>query len=89
MSRREKIHVAIDVSPDFDPLSLPHGTRVFLSLRKIPEELRRNLGGRGIQWFDIERKERSSHRHQLGEEVAQYLRRYGVRFNRPPGQRNS
>lgn len=86
--RREKIHVATDLSQAFDTSSLPAGTRVFLSLRKIPEELRRALGSRGIQWFDIECKERSSHRYQLGEEVAQYLRRYGVRFN-PLGEGNS
>jgi acetyltransferase-like isoleucine patch superfamily enzyme len=85
----EKIHVVTEMIKNSDVTSLSPGTRVFLSLRVIPDDLRRNLGDLGIQWFDIERKERSSHRHALGEEVGQYFRRYGVRFNRPPGEKAS
>jgi hypothetical protein len=37
-----------------------------------------------VLWLDLERKERGDVRHALGEEVAQYFRRHGVRFNRSP-----
>ena len=59
---------------------------VFLSLRRVPEDLKRGLSDRGSLWIDIETKERGAARNDLGEEVAQYLRRYGVRLSRvhPP-----
>ena len=55
---------------------------VFLSLRTVPAELRRTLSDRGAMWIDIENKERSHRGNDLGEEVVQYLRRYGVRLFR-------
>ena len=82
----EKIHIATTALEDPYLPSLAVGTSVFLSLRRIPDEIRKQLQDRSISWFDIERKERSSLSHELGEEVAQYLRRYGVRFNRSRAQ---
>ena len=81
----EKIRVVTELLDKPSLPSLNDRTTVFLSLRNIPRELRRQLVARDILWFDIERKERSTRSHDLGEEVAQYLRRYGVRFTRLPG----
>jgi hypothetical protein len=53
-----------------------------LSLRSLPSKWRRALGRRGVMWMDIENKERSLGSNDLGEEVALFLRRYGVRFFR-------
>lgn len=55
---------------------------VFLSLRTIPKELRRALNAKRVMWIDIDKKEQSRSRHDLGEEVTNFLRRYGVRFYR-------
>jgi hypothetical protein len=64
--RSEKIRVVTEVmdKPSLPPLN--NRTTVFLSLRNIPIDLRRQLVDRGILWFDIERKERSAHSHDLG-----------------------
>jgi acetyltransferase-like isoleucine patch superfamily enzyme len=55
---------------------------VLLSLQRLPDEVRRELGRRGVAWIDIQAKERSDYGNDLAEEVVQFLRRYGVRFNR-------
>ena len=80
--RSERVHIVTTVLEDSKFPSLAEGTSVFLSLRSIPAEMRRQLDRRGILWFDIEGKERSERSHDLGEEIAQYLRRHGLRFNR-------
>ena len=53
-----------------------------LSLRRISEEIRTNCVRRGQMWIDLEAKERSDGGNDLGEEVAQYFKRYGVRLFR-------
>jgi hypothetical protein len=55
---------------------------VLLSLKTIPEAVRRTLNARKVMWIDIERKEQSLFWNDLGEEVVLFLRRYGVRFFR-------
>ena len=55
---------------------------VFLRLRTISPEGRQRLKARETVWFDIERKERSDSTNDLGDEVATFLRRYGIRFFR-------
>ena len=55
---------------------------IFLSLWAIPGVLRKAFARRGIMWIDIENKERSNHGNALGEEIAMFLRRYGVRLVR-------
>ena len=70
-------------SKDSSPLSqLPTNLDVMLSLTAIPTPLRQKLSARRVMWIDIERKERSDYGNDLGEEVAQYLKRYGVRLFR-------
>lgn len=64
---------------------LPRDTDVFVSLRSIPPEARAELDARGQMWIDIESKERPDAGNRMGEEVVQYLRRYGVRFFRVGG----
>ena len=55
---------------------------VFISLKTIPTQVRQALNARGIMWFDIEKKERPLFWNDFGDEVALFLRRYGVRFYR-------
>jgi acetyltransferase-like isoleucine patch superfamily enzyme len=55
---------------------------VFLSLQRIPEEVRRAFDRQRTLWIDIAAKERSGLSNDLGEEVVQYLKRYGVRLLR-------
>jgi len=58
------------------------GMDVYLRFREIPGEGRKTLGSRGVAWFDIEHKERSEATNELADEVALFLRRYGIRFFR-------
>ena len=55
---------------------------VFLSLREIPKPVRSYLNSKKIMWIDIEKKEQPHFWNDLGEEVALYLKRYGVRLFR-------
>lgn len=55
---------------------------VIVSLNSISHDHRRRLDSTGCLWIDIQHKERSEHSNELGEEVAMYLRRYGVRLLR-------
>ena len=55
---------------------------VVVSLRAISKEMRKGLNAKEVMWLDIEKKERSLFWNDLGEEVALFLRRYGVRFFR-------
>ena len=53
---------------------------LYLSLRSISQEIRELLISRGIMWIDIDNKERSNINNDLGDEVALFLTRYGVRL---------
>lgn len=55
---------------------------VYLSLYSIPAATRDQLTRKGAVWVDIESKERPDHGNELGEELIQYLKRYGVRLFR-------
>jgi len=55
---------------------------VILSLNSLTTETRRALNAANCAWLDIQNKERSDFGNELGEEVAMYLRRYGVRLLR-------
>ena len=73
-------------SPDekfVSPASLE--TDVLLSFDRISDEDRSELVARHVTWFDIENKETSHVTNDLGEEVALFLRRYGIRFFRVKG----
>ena len=60
--------------------------QVFLSLREIPDDVRRHLQSQGTMWIEIAKKEQSRCSNDLGDEVANFLKRYGVRTLRvsPP-----
>ncbi|MBE0556946.1 MAG: hypothetical protein IH628_06900, partial [Proteobacteria bacterium] len=58
---------------------------VVLSLRSIPAAMRQKLNERQTMWIDISAKERSYLSNDLGEEIALYLTRYGVRLVRKDG----
>ncbi len=57
---------------------------VVLSLFEIPGDVRDALVAAGTIWIDIARKEQSRLSNDLGEEVSQFLKRYGVRTLRCP-----
>jgi acetyltransferase-like isoleucine patch superfamily enzyme len=69
------------VSADSDPERVAN-LDVFVSLRALPAEVRKKLNAGKVMWLDIEKKERPLFWNDLGDEVALYLRRYGVRFHR-------
>ncbi len=83
-SRRKKtwrLRVEYEHSAKNDILSTSEDLDVFLSLMEIPKETRRSLTSRKVMWIDIERKEQPLFWNDLGEEVALFLRRYGVRLS--------
>ena len=57
---------------------------VFLSLFDIPAEVREYLALRNVMWIDITRKEQSRVENDLGQEVTNFFKRYGVRTLRYP-----
>jgi len=62
--------------------NLQKNISVLVSLKTITNETRKVLNQNKIMWLDIEKKERPFFWNDLGDEVALFLRRYGVRFNR-------
>ncbi len=57
---------------------------VFLSLFEIPCDIRETISAQNIMWIDVTRKEQSRVSNDLGEEVTNFFRRYGVRTLRYP-----
>ena len=57
---------------------------VLLSLQEIPPDIRQACEQKKIMWIDIAKKEQPNYWNDLGEEVAQFLKRYGVRLFRVP-----
>ena len=63
----------------------PGASQVFLSLWDIPDDVRQRLQSQGIMWIEIAKKEQSRYSNELGDEVSNFLKRYGVRtFRIPP-----
>jgi acetyltransferase-like isoleucine patch superfamily enzyme len=62
------------------------GTKVdvFLSLYEIPDDVRELLSARTTLWIDITKKEQPRFSNDLGDEVSNFLKRYGVRTLRCP-----
>lgn len=84
-SRRKKVwqlRVEYEDASDNEILSTSEDLDVFLSLRAIPQKVRRSLNAKNVMWIDIERKEQPLFWNDLGEEVTRFLKRYGVRFFR-------
>ena len=59
-----------------------HGMHVLVSLKSIPRKTRMAFNAEKTMWLDIEKKERPLFWNDFGDEVALFIRRYGVRFNR-------
>jgi acetyltransferase-like isoleucine patch superfamily enzyme len=57
---------------------------VLLSLWDIPDDIRQRLQAQGTVWIEIAKKEQSRESNVLGDEIAQFLKRYGVRTFRVP-----
>lgn len=57
---------------------------VLLSLWDIPEDVRRRLQDEGTAWIEIAKKEQSRLSNELGDEISNFLKRYGVRTLRVP-----
>jgi len=55
---------------------------VLISLARVQDQERTELVRRGRMWIDLTTKERSDLGNPLGEEIAHYLKRYGVRLFR-------
>jgi len=53
---------------------------LFLSLDTIDNKIRRLLTSKNIMWIDIEKKQRSNFSNDIGDEVALFIKRYGVRL---------
>jgi hypothetical protein len=60
----------------------PDDADVLLSLPAVAPAARASMQKAGRMWIDLEHKERSDPGNDLGEEVTQYLKRYGVRLIR-------
>jgi acetyltransferase-like isoleucine patch superfamily enzyme len=75
-----RLRVAVESAGERIVNPLPANVDVFLSLKKISVEDRRKLNGLNIMWFDVENKEHSVSTNELGDEIALFLRRYGIRF---------
>ena len=58
------------------------GPDVYLGFHEIAAPRRAALASQRTAWFDIERKERSEGTNDLADEIALFLRRYGIRFFR-------
>jgi hypothetical protein len=57
---------------------------VFLTLWDIPDDVRQRLQSLGTMWIEIAKKEQSRQSNNLGDEVSNFLKRYGIRTNRVP-----
>ena len=57
---------------------------VFLSLFEIPEDARELLLSKNVMWIDVANKEQSRNSNDLGDEVSNFLKRFGVRTLRYP-----
>lgn len=57
---------------------------VLLSLWDIPDDVRQHLQFQGTMWIEIAKKEQSQQSNDLGDEVSNFLKRYGVRTLRTP-----
>lgn len=62
----------------------PAKVDVLLSLNEVPPDVRELLTSRGVVWIDVARKERPHATNDLGDEVLNFLKRYGVRTLRYP-----
>ena len=69
---------------DAIPHLAPGTIHVLLSLQEIPDDIRQRLQSQGTMWIEIAKKEQSRHSNDLGDEVSNFFKRYGVRTLRIP-----
>ena len=62
----------------------PGSVHLLLSLWDIPNDVRQRLQFQGTMWIEIAKKEQSQQSNDLGDEVSNFLKRYGVRTLRIP-----
>lgn len=79
-----RVGVRYTPPPETPASAVPADGGVWVSLPALPPAWRSHLDRHGIPWIDIENKERSDHGNDLAEELAQYLKRFGVRLLRVP-----
>ena len=77
-----RLQVDRTASPDKITGLSPGGLDVYLRFLGISAEERKTLDVRTVAWFDVQHKERSDATNELADEVAQFLRRFGIRFLR-------
>jgi acetyltransferase-like isoleucine patch superfamily enzyme len=77
-----RLGVSYEEVPETESISENAQLDVFVSLKTIPEAVRITLNSKNVMWLDIEKKERPLFWNDLGDEVALFIRRYGVRFVR-------
>jgi hypothetical protein len=78
----EKAHnIYYTARPESDPPAELNERSIFIALHQINDEARAQITGAGAMWLDLERRERYGS-NDIGEEAAQFLSRYGLRFNR-------
>ena len=80
--KRFFLNIAYDSISEIESLPRREKLSVLVSLRAVSKQVRKELNARGVMWLDIENKERPLFWNDLGDEIALFLRRYGVRFNR-------
>jgi acetyltransferase-like isoleucine patch superfamily enzyme len=62
----------------------PGSIHVLLSLWDIPDDVRQRLQSQGTMWIEIAKKEQSRYSNDMGDEISNFLKRYGVRTLRIP-----
>jgi hypothetical protein len=77
-----KLRILTDRLSESDADFSSYSCDALVSLWEIPDPARTILNKNSIFWIDIESKERTSAENDLGEEVVQFLKRYGVRLYR-------
>lgn len=85
LGKKEKtwsLGVAYEDIPETETIPAMERLNVFISLKTIPKNIRKKLNAGGVMWLDIEKKERPLFWNDFGDEVALFIRRYGVRFYR-------
>ncbi len=83
--RKWRLHAAEAAAPGAS-VELPDGpVDALVSFGRLVPDERRRLEKSGAVWFDVEVKERALATNDLAEEVALFLRRYGIRFSRAKG----
>lgn len=83
--RKWRLHVAGAAGPGASVERAAGPVDALVGFRGLGPDERRRLDESGTVWFDVAAKERAVASNDLAEEVALFLRRYGIRFFRAAG----